>query len=143
MYRKATVGVRQLQREGTVKAVSECADTNHFICGIDNQTKRPASASNARALIGSLPLSPADTLFDSGPWFDCSGAHGWHDPREGFRSLSARCVGKGNVSAGEPVRQSQQFERQLWLTVPVHVDTIAVRTATTFILLAVSQNATL
>jgi hypothetical protein len=46
--------------------VSGCADTNHFICGIESQTKRPASASNGRNMIGSLSLKYADTTFDLG-----------------------------------------------------------------------------
>lgn len=42
-----------MERERMVWAVSGCADTNHFICGIESQTKRPASASNGSMLIGS------------------------------------------------------------------------------------------
>lgn len=59
----------KLRRERMVGAVSECADTNHFICGIENQTKRPASASNAHNLIGSAAL-PCRHHLRSG--FDCS-----------------------------------------------------------------------
>lgn len=62
MCGKASVGVRQLGRERMVGGVLGCADTNHFICGIESQTKRPASASNGRAVIGSLPLEHADTI---------------------------------------------------------------------------------
>jgi len=50
-------------------SVSKYADTNHFIFGIENQTKRPASASNAHNLIGSAAL-PCRHHLRSG--FDCS-----------------------------------------------------------------------
>ena len=42
------------KEERMVGTISACADANHFICGIETQTKRPASASNGPDMIGSL-----------------------------------------------------------------------------------------
>lgn len=48
------VSEEKKKEERMVGTTSACADANHFICGIESQTKRPASASNGPGMIGSL-----------------------------------------------------------------------------------------